>query len=856
MQKYYKSLMIFSLFFNLLYCQAQTAYFADGFHGGIYGHYPMWQTKFMVNKLRENPRWKINLEIEPETWDSVKIKDRANYTLFREYYSKTGRHGKVEFVNPAYAQPYCYNISGESIIRQFSYGMKKIQEHFPEATFLTYSSEEPCFTSCLPQILTSFGFRYAVLKNPDTCWGGYTSAFGKDLVNWKSSDGSAILTVPRYACEKLVKGSTWQTDSWNNSVDFINGCFNNEIKYPVGMCFQDAGWKGGPWLENVIQSFYQPSEYILWTDYIESISSEVNPVDWEFSQEDVKPGLVWGAQVLQKLAQEVRYSENRLIAAEKMASLSKVFFSEQWPEKQIDEAWRTLMLSQHHDCWIVPYNGEPGNTWADKARQWTSSTNQIADSIIDRVFDHMQRKLESDDRYIIVFNTLAISRTGLAAILLPKDFNYPGAQVFDLDGHEVKSQIIIENNSPKMLVFKASIPAMGYSAFRLVKKDVRSKKMDVNRLNDGTLKVETNYYTAIIDPKKGGTITSLLAKKMGNIQLVEKGKELNNLKGYFYEEGKFYYGSNLNAKVTVIENGELLLQIKIENQLVGNPYYQVITFVNDQPRIDFELTIDWENQHGIGAYSQKNTYRNEDLRKAFYNDKYKLQVQFPLKGVGKRLFKNAPFDVCESKLKNTYYSRWDSIKNNVILNWVDVSDASNKLGVALFSDHTTSYIHDEDMPLALTIQYVGKGLWGRDYTLDGSTHVKYALLPHPQSWDKYGVSAECSAWNEPLLAGVSNTLPVNVEESFVNVDDDGLEISSMTVSGDDLYIRFYNAEANQEDKEITLNCIAQKIELVNLKGDVIRQIVPELTDSNGLRIKLSILRFEFQTIKLTKVKAK
>ena len=43
----------------LLY--GQQAWFADGYHGGIYGHYPMWQTEFMVDQLRENTGWAINL---------------------------------------------------------------------------------------------------------------------------------------------------------------------------------------------------------------------------------------------------------------------------------------------------------------------------------------------------------------------------------------------------------------------------------------------------------------------------------------------------------------------------------------------------------------------------------------------------------------------------------------------------------------------------------------------------------------------------------------------------------------------------------------------------------------------------
>ncbi len=51
-------------------------------------------------------------------------------------------------------------------------------------------------------------------------------------------------------------------------------------------------------------------------------------------------------------------------------------------------------------------------------------------------------------------------------------------------------------------------------------------------------------------------------------------------------------------------------------------------------------------------------------------------------------------------------------------------------GLALFSDHTTSYTHGENFPLGLTIQYSGNGIFYRNYTIDGPTEINYALLPH------------------------------------------------------------------------------------------------------------------------------
>jgi alpha-mannosidase len=138
--------------------------------------------------------------------------------------------------------------------------------------------------------------------------------------------------------------------------------------------------------------------------------------------------------------------------------------------------------------------------------------------------------------------------------------------------------------------------------------------------------------------------------------------------------------------------------------------------------------------------------------KAFYDDRNKLLAYFPLNLKGQKVYKNAPFDVTESRLDNTFFTRWDSIKNNVILNWVDVTDKDDQYGMALFTDHTTSYAHGEDFPLALNIQYSGMGLWGRDHQINGPTTIHYALVPHAGKWDKAGIEAENANWNEPLMA--------------------------------------------------------------------------------------------------------
>lgn len=844
----------FRLSFFVLFCflmvkipaWAQTAWFADGYHGGIYGHYPQWQARFMVEQLEKHPRWAINLEIEPETWDTVSVTDAKNFKAFQAYFEKEGPSGRIEFVNPTWAQPFMYNISGESIIRQFYYGIKKTKEYFPSVAFQTYSAEEPCFTSSLPQILKGFGFSHAVLRNPNTCWGGYTSAFGKDLAHWIGPDGTSIPAVPRYAVEELSTESTWQTESWTNSNSFIEKCLANGIQFPVGMCFQDAGWAGGPW-----GSEYKPTTYTTWTNYFEMVKGKVEPEDWYFTQENIKPGLVWGAQVLQEIARQVRVSENLLVTAEKMAAMDYLFNGTSWPEADMAEAWRTLMLAQHHDCWIVPYNGPPGDTWVDKVARWTDATNQIASEKISNLFDS-----SGDPAYIRVYNTLGSARAEEVSLVLPASIGDRQVAVLDANGKAVPHQLVEDNNGELKLFFEASVPAMGYATYRLQQDDKRlPAKRGINPSSE-KLAIETDYYTVIIDPARGGTITSLIDKKNGHRQLVRDGEYLNDLRGFFYQEERFYHGAEDRARASVIEEGALFTRVKVENRIAGHNYSQLITFYKNNPRIDFTLHIDWDGQPGIGAYDHGKHYEATDRNKAFYNDDYKLHVRFPLDNVGRKLFKNAPFDVTESRLDNTLYSSWDSIKHNVILHWVDVTAEERDYGVALFSDHTTSYLQTDDLPLGLTVQYTGRALWGRNYRIHGPTEIRYALLPHSGDWEKGEVERASSRWNEPMVARFTSSSRGLPERSILETVGDNLEVSSMVVENGNLLVRIYNTSSREIHRAVTWHVDMDKIEEIDLKGDPIRELTPVNKADGQLQTNITLPQFGFVTLRLIDLKIK
>lgn len=844
----------FIIGFTLFTCwtKAQHAYFVDGYHGGCYGHYPIGQTSFIIQQLLRYPDWHINLEIEPETWDIVRRRDIEGYVAFRNLFkNQIAGENRIEFVNPTYAQSYLFGTSGESVIRQFVYGMRHLSKHFPEAEFKTYSAEEPCFTSCLPTVLKSLGFLYASTKNPNTMWGGYVSAYGSGLVNWLGPDGSSLLTVPRYACEILQPGSTWQSIAWFNSKDYINKCFSNGIHCPVGMCLQDAswshGWDKGPWLGQDTTAFYYPTRYVTWREYFEKYAIDSKVSDWHFTQEDVKVSLMWGSQVLQHLTQNIRLAENRVVQAEKLAALATAYKGMKWPDAHFDETWRTLLLSQHHDCWIVPYNHlQGGKTWAQMAADWTAKSCQNSERILKEALQSLCGGEKLFGNFVAVYNTQAVARKELVTVSVPYFWRNRQWMAVDKNGHKYETQWTVQGD----LMLYADVPAVGYSVYRLEESDIKNDKiLFAKSLPDNRFLVESDLYAILLNLNKGGCIESLKLKKKGNYELIDIDSKyaFNELRGYFVEEKSFQSSMQYPAIARVVEQGPLAIAVAIDGKISGYPFTQTLRLVRGEERIDMNVHIDWNNNVSIGEPNVD--FCPENPRKAFYDDRYKLLLHFPVSVEKGKISKDAPFDVCQSRLDNTFYNRWDSIKHNVVVHWVDLSSDENGYGMALFSDHTTSYAYGKDFPLSLNVQYSGKGLWGMDYNIDGPTELSYSLLPHYGDWKECRLWTRSGVLNEPLSAILTDQLSM-ISHSFLSIEKEAYELSAMYYEGNQMFVRFFNAHSGDGEYDVAFEGTGLTVDKVELDGRVIDSL-PVREKGDKSIVRLSIPHFGICTLRIT-----
>ena len=392
----------------------------------------------ILNRMREFPSWKVSLDIEPESFGYVRQRDPEAFHEISRHLEDAGPGARMEICGGTYAQPFAWLFGGESLIRQLAMGLKLLSEEFPKVKVRTYAGQEPCFTSAMPQVLLSFGFDRAVLKN-NTGFAGYMAGFDADVVKWVGPDGSAITTVPHYACEELR--DVWSSDSEGASAAYARKCASHGITRPSGMAFQDLGWMAHPRVGGSHICF------VTWREYFETFAPNAEK-EWAVTQEDIKGNLPWGSATLQAIGAQMRSAEDRLVAAEKMASLAHVLAGLPYPTGRLTEAWKNTLDSQHHDAWVVAQTGRGRKNWAWQVGAQTWLTEQICDEVIAGACAAMS--VGSDGagvtplgpRWVRVFNTTASVRTEAAEIRLTTDIGTQSVRVFDEAGKEVPCQLV------------------------------------------------------------------------------------------------------------------------------------------------------------------------------------------------------------------------------------------------------------------------------------------------------------------------------------------------------------------------------------------------------------------------------
>lgn len=831
----------------------KKAYFVDGYHGGVKGHMPLGSWADVLSKMANNPDWKIGLDIEPVSWEVLKRTDPKSYQTLQTYLKDNSNQARVEMLAGSYAQPFGWVIGGESNIRHLIRGKEIIQEHFPETLVDTYATQEPCWSSSFPQILLSLGYKRAVLKNPGTAWGGYAATNPHEIVLWVGPDGSSIPCVPRYESEELV--NCWETEAAHMEEDFINRSFKQGISHPIGSFLQDLGWPAQPKMEN------KEVQYVTWREYFEEIVDE--PVhQWAFSQEDIRCTLPWGEGTLQKMAREVRAAENKMIQAEKMAVLASVTRGSDYPYEKFREAWDELLLSQHHDAWICATTQIGRRNWAWQAGVQSFNAETIANEIVEQAVAAFCMDTLTENVGIQVFNSSAVDRYDIVEIEIPTPVGTKSVRVTDQQGEKIVSQIVPTRtyhedktvNAGKLL-FEAKIPAMGYRSFAITpQQEPISSEHKMIQVSENTIHIVTDRYEIELDPKCGGVITKLYDKVVDKEFVGDLGVGFNEYIGYFISEKRWVSSKESPVEIHVTENGPVRATVEMKGKLANVDVITSITVIKDQPNLDFNVQLHYKEQTWIGdSWDIKPENRTTERRKSHHNDQYKLRALFPTTLNSTKLYKHSAFDVTESRHQDTHFTRWDEIKHTILLDWLDLYDEQQDCGLAVFTDHTTSYSHAQDEPLALTLGWGWEGgFWWGKRPLEGHKEINYSIVPHSERWDEAGIPQQYARWAEPLIPVYAPL--ADQSYSLLQVSDPTIEVTTLLRDGEDVLVRLFNTGSESKTCTLLVNADIEKAETVELDGVYKEVFSVEQQSEGGVAGEITLSGFGLSTIRLCQVK--
>ena len=829
---------------------APTLYFVDGFHGGHIGHMGPGSMADVLNGLDSHPDWRVTLEVEPLSFDYLKKHEPETFYRLKDYVEADYDDIRVEIASGAHAQAFCWAISGESVIRQLTFGKRLVRESFPKAVVDTYAVQEPCWTSALPQILNSLGFRRASLKN-STCWGGYTAGKDEEVVFWVGPDGSKIAAVPRYGCEDLIfcwaiQGSGYDKPALDG---FAQKCLDHGIKHPVGVEFQDLGWRGLPWVNESYQHF------TTWREYIDKIADKPK-AEWKFSQEDILVTIPWGEKTLTRMAKQVRDSENKLISAEKCAALASFVSGAEYPKNALSDAWYNLLLSQHHDAWICAAAGR----WGKRAEAWTSMSDAIAERVTDDALWALEEK-EIDVRgdkaqYVRVYNTQGHRRKGLADLMVTAPEGTQYLSVTSPDGEKIPCtasciRYYRGNKIAFHLNFEAEVEGFGYATYLVRPADAPDEMTGCSVVESpDELVLENDYYRITVDLAHGGTFSSLFDKKRQKELVGESEYRFNEVRGYFIDEGDLFSTKDVRVTARVWENTPLRLLVMLEGDLCGQHFKTFLRLEKGNPLIGVRSQFFFKNGTRVGNPRKLPPERsNLEYKKADHDDRSKLHVVFPLAAGSGDLYKESAFNVEKSRLDSTDFMGWDQIRHRVLVHWVDAYSEQENSGLAVYCDHTNGYLHGKDYPLGLTLAYGGEsGFWWGNCRLDGMQETSYALLPHAGKWDEAFLFRASEEQNEPLLCRTFSTAAeVKEKLSAVEILTDGVLLSAAEQTEKGLLVRFFAGEHTGGDIRFRVGLPFASVTAASPTGDA--PVEPFTVERDGDTVIIrGVPRFGIRTV--------
>lgn len=724
------------------------------------------------------------------------------------------KDGQWEAVGSMWVEADCNLTGAESLVRQFLYGRRYFRDKLGVTTDDMWLPDVFGYSAALPQILEKFGIKYFLTQK--ISWNQFNK-FPHNTFWWEGIDGTKIWTHFPPADTYCGDGSPSQMlDSVKKHRD------HGRSDISLYVCgWGDGG--GGP-TETHIERFRRARL----TGNMPDVAKGKRAIDFfreaRAKSQDLQ---TWSGELYFELhrgtytSQAANKKGNRvsefLLRDAEMLACFRPDFPKGYPAKELEAAWKLVLLNQFHD--IIP-GSSVREVYVDSDKDYAEII-----AVGERLVKESLEKIAGQ------FDNSGMERP----IALFQNAQFPSLAFVPWSGGEAPASLEIagealpvqqiEHFGEPTLVIPAPPAAQGTVAVG----DLRSDAPNVRfRLKASNRKLENGELAVRFDAN--GNIVSIESLEDGT-EFVEPGK-LANVFQLFEDKPLFWTAWDVDAfaletgidlvqsqSFEIVERGPVRVAAQVVKKFGKSTITQRIS-LGPTPGIRFDTEIDWHEEDKM------------------------LKVAFPVNVHSSRASYEIQFGHVERP--TNYNTSWDLARFEVCAQkWVDLSEADQ--GVALLND--CKYGHD--IHGNVIRQTLLRSPKAPDPECDMGVHrFTYVLMPHYGPLNYAGVVPAAYALNAPMRhaflkpgKGTDGALP-----SLLACEDRNIVVEAVKKAedGNELIARLYECHNARGRAELT--CVRP------IKGAWLCDL--EERDLQELEIVDGAVLFEYKPFEIITIKLK
>ena len=731
-------------------------------HGGyiLWGPHFINSLKTSVEWMEKYPKFKIGQDNESYCYDRYAAENPEIIDKLRELLEKYP--GRFSIGSSTYGQPLSVFISEESNVRQLTEAIRADLEHLGTRPYV-YTISEHALHSQIPQLTKQTGYQMAIMRTHFQMYGynpTYDSAFGM----WYGDDGTAIPCIPTYKDQGAQFGATtmenyiltrWPKE-WDEPIEDFEEKFGQYAPL-LGSRYDDVDKR----CEELTAHVEEVDRY-KWV-ILEDLPELYAP--YMDTKDEYRPGpnefvvrMPWGL-CGNKIFNDCRKGEVAVVQAERLSAVSSAWGAPV-DQNAMDDAWRHLLIAQHHDVQICGMSKEAetfiGRSWA--------AAEKVKGNALAAIAAGMKK---GSDPAVTVINLSDKPQRGQVETTIR--LRRMRADAFEAVcgeervpcGYDVTGR---HGDIPTgfRIRFVAEVPPMSAKVYSIERAEQTVETASV--YENGVL--TTRDYEVSLGE---GGIISVKDRRTGKTVINNGGK--GRLFAGFVEgvdsssTGKWY-----------VHCRPLVAEAMYQGEIGGIPCRFTMTLKEGAPVIYCKASFEHNGERlGIGRHFEIFRQNNNGF---VHEEKLRFVMGVPFAGEVTG-WRDRPFLIAETTDKYVEGNYWASAGND-------------ELTVAIFNGGSMCLIREENNVLSVPLAYQNAYAWG-EKCIWGTREHTFGIRPVVGSFDPAALHCEAVAYTYPLIVTEEEGREDGAAECcFLPVDtSDNVLMSAYYAKGGSAYLRVY-----------------------------------------------------------------